>query len=142
MIPVLCKLNMSLGRSGGNKSDVNLKPSNRIKWDKVNRERYIRLLDGPLQSLDINGATVSTLGNAVIKLNRIISECAKEAAPKGVERPRRAELLSWSPQVQEAVKFKKKRTMNGSVLVDRMIGLTVLLSIKKQTTKLLSRCGE
>ena len=99
-------------------------------------------MDGSIQSLDINGATVSTLDNAIIKLNRIISECAKEAAPKGVERPRRAELRSWSPQVQEAVKAKQKRTMNGSVLVNRMIGLAVLLSIKKQTTNCLGRCGE
>ena len=103
-IPVLCKLNISFERSGRNESDVNMKPSSRIKWNIVNKERYIRLLDESLRSLDINVATVSTLANAVIKLNRIISECAKEAAPKGVERLRRAKLRSWTPQVQGAVK--------------------------------------
>ena len=127
----------SFERAGGNESDVNMKPSSRIKWDKVNKERYIRLLDESLRSLDINVATVSTLDNAVIKSNYIISKCAKKAAPKGVERLRRAKLRSWTPQVQEAVKAKKKEYYEWKCVgrPDDRTNSTVIN--KKHTTKLL-----
>ena len=63
-VPVLRKLKISIGRLSRNCDEVNLKQGNKIKWDKVNWNQYIPLLDQSLQQLEMNIATVSSLDSA------------------------------------------------------------------------------
>ncbi|MCG8032572.1 MAG: reverse transcriptase family protein, partial [Candidatus Thiodiazotropha taylori] len=105
-IPVQCKLRLSLERAA--KKEINLKPSNRIRWDKIDNSKYAQSLEQSLQKLDLEANTVAGLDDSVLKLNLIISKCAQEVAPKAVKRPRKARLRVWTPQVQDAVRAKKK----------------------------------
>lgn len=134
-VPVLCKLQLNLERCVNNK--CNLKLTNRIRWDKVDKNHYIQMLDQSLQRLNIHVGTVSTLDNSMLKLNQIISECAKEAAPRRAKRPRKTKLRTWTPRVQETVRTKKKAFLEWKQAGRSSNKDHVTVVNKKQTTKML-----
>ena len=79
----------------------------------VDQERYNANLASSLRELDTEINTLGALDNSVKKLNDLLDSCARSAAPNTENRPRKAKLRTWTPEVQKAIVAKRKRFSNG-----------------------------
>ena len=80
----------------------------RVNWKKADKDLYAALVQERLSCIPTSANTVYDMEKAVRVLNKVLTECAEESAPKRKRRARKAKLRTWTPEIRNAITIKKK----------------------------------
>ena len=80
----------------------------RVNWKKVDGDLYAALVRERLPCIPASANTVYDMEKAVRMINKVLTECAEESAPKRQRRARKAKLRTWTPEIRNAITNKKK----------------------------------
>ena len=105
-IPVCCTFQYRFRQFS--KSTDQFKPSSKVKWDKLDKDRYQSVVTSKLVSLEHNVSSAAVLDVQVQKINDILVQATDEVRPKPVKRHRKARLNVWTAEIGLAVSAKKK----------------------------------
>ena len=83
-------------------------PSRRVKWEKIDKEEYNRVVTGKIVEQRQDIASEGILDAQICKINQIVVQAAEAQGPKNVRRQRKKKLDIWTPEISQAVKAKKK----------------------------------
>ena len=90
------------------KSTDQFKPSSKVKWDKLDKDRYQSMVTSKLVGLEHSVSSAAVLDAQVRKINDILVQLTDEVRPKSVKRHRKAPLNVWTSEIGLAVSAKKK----------------------------------
>ena len=90
------------------KSTDQFKPSSKVKWDKLDKDRYQSVVTSKLVSLEHSVSSAAVLDVQVQKINDILVQATDEVRPKPVKRHRKARLNVWTAEIGLAVSANKK----------------------------------
>ena len=105
-IPVCCTFQYRFRQFS--KSTDQFKPSSKVKWDKLDKDRYQSVVTSKLVSLEHNVSSAAVLDVQVQKINDILVQSTDEVRPKPVKRHRKARLNVWMAEIGLTVSAKKK----------------------------------
>ena len=105
-IPLACTLRANLTRVSKQKQSI--PTPRRIKWDKLDKAEYKATVANRLVSVNGEAKSTGLLDIEIQKLNEILVSSAKMLSPSVVSGSKKPKLRVWSPEIQQAVREKKK----------------------------------
>ena len=84
--------------------------------------------------------SVGALNNSAMKLNEILENCARSAAPCKEKRPRKAKLRTWTPVIQTAVVAIKKAFFEWKIAGSTYLEDQTVINKKKTESLLRQFC--
>ena len=131
---VHCIVKVNMGRA--NKQTQSHSKSTRVRWEKVDKVEYRAILNKRLMTISGEADTVDSLNNEIQKLNEVLASSTKLLAPTVTKPAKKPKLQVWTPEIQQAIKEKKKAFGNGSWEIDLTPKKTGWLSIGKLRLKI------
>ena len=106
--PLCCTFEGMVERHVTVKPEVAIAPSMRVRWDKLNKEEYQQAVSSGISQLRRDISSPNILDLQITKVNEVVVKAARSQGPKQQRRQRKAKLVTWTPEIQQAVKNKKK----------------------------------
>ena len=110
--PLCCTLECVVNRHVTVKPEVAIAPAppphKRVRWDKLDKEEYKQTVSSGTSKLRHDISSPSILDLQITKLNEIVVKAARSQGPQQQQRQRKAKLVTWTPEIKQAVRNKKK----------------------------------
>ncbi|MEW8547615.1 MAG: reverse transcriptase family protein, partial [Candidatus Thiodiazotropha sp.] len=132
--PLRCYLRETVSKS--QTKSQNLMKSQKVRWDKLDKDLYKASVSQGLQRLEISNNSMGGLDNTVMKFNEVLVNSAKLAAPAKVQRMRKPKLEVWTPEISSALASKKSAFHDWKVAGCPQDSSDPSLVAKKESTKM------